>query len=163
MIRPAVPADVPALVQLVRDLAEYERAPEEAVATEAQLHDVLFGPQAAVFCDVAEVEGEVVGMAVWFLSFSTWLGRHGIYLEDLYVTPSRRGEGHGKALLATLARRCVERGYGRLEWSVLDWNTPAIDFYVGLGAVGMDGWTVHRLAGEPLADLATEAPPPVSP
>ena len=154
---------MPAIVQLVRDLAEYERAPEEAVATEAQLHDVLFGPQAAVFCDVAEVEGEVVGMAVWFLSFSTWLGRHGIYLEDLYVTPSRRGEGHGKALLATLARRCVERGYPRLEWSVLDWNTPAIDFYVGLGAVGMDGWTVHRLAGAPLAALATEAPPPTSP
>lgn len=163
MIRPAVPADVPALVQLVRDLAEYERAPDEAVATEAQLHDVLFGPHAAVFCDVAEVEGAVVGLVVWFLSFSTWLGRHGIYLEDLYVTPSRRGEGHGKALLATLARRCVERGYGRLEWSVLDWNTPAIDFYVGLGAVGMDGWTVHRLAGAPLAALATEAPPPVSP
>ena len=158
-----MPADVPALVQLVRDLAEYERAPEEAVATEAQLQDVLFGPQAAVFCDVADVEGEVVGMAVWFLSFSTWLGRHGIYLEDLYVTPSRRGEGHGKALLAMLARRCVERGYGRLEWSVLDWNTPAVDFYVGLGAVGMDGWTVHRLAGAPLAALATEAPPPVSP
>jgi GNAT superfamily N-acetyltransferase len=163
VIRPAVPADVPALVQLVRDLAEYERAPEEAVATEAQLHDVLFGAQAAVFCDVAEVEGEVVGLAVWFLSFSTWLGRHGIYLEDLYVTPSRRGEGHGKALLATLARHCVERGYGRLEWSVLDWNTPAIDFYVALGAVGMDGWTVHRLAGAPLAALATEAPPPASP
>jgi GNAT superfamily N-acetyltransferase len=163
VIRPAVPADVPALVQLVRDLAEYERAPEEAVATEAQLHDVLFGPHAAAFCDVAEVEGVIVGMAVWFLSFSTWLGRHGIYLEDLYVTPSHRGEGHGKAMLATLARRCVERGYGRLEWSVLDWNTPAIDFYVGLGAVGMDGWTVHRLAGAPLAALAAEAPSPASP
>ena len=163
MIRPAVPADVPALVQLVRDLAEYERAPEEAVATEAQLHDVLFGPQAAVFCDVAEVEGEVVGMAVWFLSFSTWLGRHGIYLEDLYVTPSRRGEGHGKALLATLARRCVERGYGRLEWSVLDWNTPAIDFYVGLGAARMEEWTVHRMTGPALASLAAEASAPTKP
>ena len=147
----------------MRDLAEYERAPDEAVATESQLHDVLFSPQAAVFCDVADVEGEVVGMAVWFLSFSTWLGRHGIYLEDLYVRPSHRGAGQGKALLATLARRCVERGYGRLEWSVLDWNTPAIDFYVGLGAVGMDGWTVHRLAGALLAALATEAPPPASP
>jgi GNAT superfamily N-acetyltransferase len=163
VIRSAVPADVPALVQLVRELAEYERAPDEAVATETQLHDVLFGPRAAVCCDVAEVEGVVVGMALWFLSFSTWLGRHGIYLEDLYVTPSQRGRGHGKALLATLARRCVERGYGRLEWSVLDWNTPAIDFYVGLGAVGMDGWTVHRLAGAPLAALATEAPPSASP
>jgi len=163
VIRPAVPADVPALVQLVRDLAEYERAPGEAVATESQFHDVLFGPRPAVFCDVADVEGEVVGLALWFLSFSTWQGRHGIYLEDLYVTPSQRGAGHGKALLATLARRCVEQGYGRLEWSVLDWNTPAIDFYVGLGAVSMDGWTVHRLAGAPLAALATEAPPPASP
>jgi len=166
VIRSAVPADVPVLVELVRDLAEYERAPEEAVATEAQLHDLLFGQQPAVFCDVAEVDGQVVGMALWFVSFSTWLGRHGIYLEDLYVTPARRGEGHGKALLATLARRCMERGYGRLEWSVLDWNRPAIDFYVGLGAVGMDGWTVHRLSGEPLAGLAAlaiEAPPPASP
>jgi GNAT superfamily N-acetyltransferase len=163
VIRPAVPADVPALVQLVRDLAEYERAPEEAVATEAQLHDVLFGPHAAAFCDVAEVEGVVVAMAVWFLSFSTWLGRHGIYLEDLYVKPSHRGEGHGKALLATLARRCVERGYGRLEWSVLDWNTPAIDFYLSLGAGRMEEWTVHRLAGAPLAALAAEAPSPASP
>jgi GNAT superfamily N-acetyltransferase len=163
MIRPAVPADVPALVQLIRDLAEYEKAPEEAVATEAQVHDVLFGPSPAVFCDVAEVDRNVVGMAIWFTSFSTWLGRQGIYLEDLFVSPSHRGEGHGKALLATLARRCVERGYGRLEWSVLDWNTPAIDFYVGLGAVGMDGWTVHRLSGEPLAALAGEAPPLATP
>jgi GNAT superfamily N-acetyltransferase len=163
MIRPAVPADVPALVQLIRDLAEYEKAPEEAVATEAQVHDVLFGAAPAVFCDVAGVDGTVVGMAVWFTSFSTWLGRQGIYLEDLYVSPSHRGEGHGKALLATLARRCVQRGYGRLEWSVLDWNTPAIDFYAGLGAVGMDGWTVHRLSGEPLAALAGEAPPLLTP
>ena len=156
MIRPALPADVPALVQLVRELAEYERASKEAVATEAQLHDVLFGSQAAVFCDVAEVEGDVVGLAVWFLSFSTWLGRHGIYLEDLYVTPSRRGEGHGKALLATLARRCVERGYGRLEWSVLDWNQPAIGFYKKLGAVPMEDWTIFRLTGDALARLAEQ-------
>jgi GNAT superfamily N-acetyltransferase len=163
MIRPAVPADVPALVQLIRDLAEYEKAPEEAVATEAQVHDVLFGAAPAVFCDVAEVDGTVVGMAVWFTSFSTWLGRQGIYLEDLYVSPSHRGEGHGKALLATLARRCVQRGYGRLEWSVLDWNTPAIDFYAGLGSVGMDGRTVHRLSGEHLAALASEAPPLLTP
>jgi len=163
MIRPAVPADVPALVQLIRDLAEYEKAPEEAVATEARVHEALFGSAPAVFCDVAEVDGTVVGMAIWFTSFSTWLGRQGIYLEDLFVSPSHRGEGHGKALLATLARRCVERGYGRLEWSVLDWNTPAIDFYVGLGAVGMDGWTVHRLSGGPLAALAGEAPPLVTP
>ena len=157
MIRPAVPADVPALVQLVRDLAEYERAPDEAVATEAQLHDVLFSPQAAVFCDVAEVEGEVVGMAVWFLSFSTWLGRHGIYLEDLYVTPSHRGEGHGKAMLATLARRCVEQGYGRLEWSVLDWNQPAIDFYRRLGASVLPDWRICRMTPEQFTRLAGQS------
>jgi GNAT superfamily N-acetyltransferase len=163
VIRVARPEDVGAMVGLIGDLAEYERARHEVQITDADLHGALFGAKPAVFALVAEADGEVVGVALWFLTFSTWLGRHGIYLEDLYVTPSRRGEGHGKALLATLARRCVERGYGRLEWSVLDWNTPAIDFYVGLGAVGMDGWTVHRLAGTPLAALATEAPPPVSP
>ncbi|HEY8093135.1 MAG TPA: GNAT family N-acetyltransferase [Acidimicrobiales bacterium] len=163
MIRPAAPADVPALLGLVRELAEYERAPEEAVATKAQLDDVLFGEDPAVFCDVAEVDGSVVGMAIWFLSFSTWLGRHGVYLEDLYVTPDRRGEGHGKALLTTLARRCVERGYGRLEWSVLDWNRPAIDFYLALGATGMDEWTVHRITGAALIDLAGIAPDPSTP
>jgi GNAT superfamily N-acetyltransferase len=106
---------------------------------------------------VVEIDGEVVGMAIWFLNFSTWLGRHGIYLEDLYVTPGHRGGGHGKALLAHLAQRCVDAGYGRLEWSVLDWNTPAIDFYVGLGSVAMDGWTTHRLAGDALAALARQA------
>jgi GNAT superfamily N-acetyltransferase len=163
VIRPATIDDVPALLQLVRELAHYERAPDEAVATGDQLQDVLFGPHPAVFCDVAEVDGVVVGLAIWFLSFSTWLGRHGIYLEDLYVMPEHRGAGHGKALLATLARRCLERGYGRLEWSVLDWNTPAIDFYVGLGATRMDEWTVHRLAGTPLDELAAEAPRADSP
>jgi GNAT superfamily N-acetyltransferase len=163
MIRPARPGDVPALLRLIRELAEYERAPEEAVATEAQLTDILFGERPSVFADVAEQDGEVIGMSIWFLSFSTWLGRLGIYLEDLYVTPDRRGEGHGKALLATLARRCVERDYGRLEWSVLDWNTPAIDFYVGLGASRMEDWTVHRLTGPALDALATGAPPLPSP
>jgi GNAT superfamily N-acetyltransferase len=158
VIRPARPADVPALLQLIRELAEYERAPEQAVATAAQLDAALFGEQPRVFCDVAEEDGEIVGMALWFLTFSTWLGRHGIYLEDLYVTPRRRGHGHGKDLLATLARRCVEQGYGRLEWSVLDWNEPAIGFYVGLGAAGMDEWTVHRISGDALERLAQAAP-----
>ena len=158
MIRSARPTDVPAVLQLIGELADYERAPEEAVATAEQLDRALFGDRPAVFCDVAEEDGEIVGMALWFLSFSTWLGRHGIYLEDLYVTPARRGRGHGKALLATLARRCVEHGYGRLEWSVLDWNEPAIGFYVGLGASGMDEWTVHRLTGSALGNLAREAP-----
>jgi GNAT superfamily N-acetyltransferase len=158
VIRPAVPTDVPAIVGLVRELASYERAAEEAVATDEQVRAVLFGQHPTVFCDVADVHGTVVGIAVWFENFSTWLGRHGIYLEDLYVTPARRGEGLGKALLATLARRCVERGYGRLEWSVLDWNQSAIDFYVALGATAMDGWTVHRLTGVALDTLAREAP-----
>jgi GNAT superfamily N-acetyltransferase len=163
MIRPARPEDVPILVRLIHDLAEYERAPEEAVASEERLLDALFGDRPAVYCDVAESDGAIVGMAVWFLSFSTWQGRHGIYLEDLFVSPDRRGEGHGKALLATLAQRCVDRGYGRLEWSVLDWNTPAIDFYVALGASGMDEWTVHRLTGDSLEALAKEAPPQPNP
>jgi GNAT superfamily N-acetyltransferase len=163
VIRPARPADVPALLLLIRELAEYERAPEQAVATAEQLDEALFGDQPKVFCDVAEDDGEVVGLALWFLSFSTWLGRHGIYLEDLYVTPSRRGHGHGKALLATLARRCVEEDYGRLEWSVLDWNEPAIGFYIGLGATGMDEWTVHRITGDALDRLAHDAPASTGP
>jgi GNAT superfamily N-acetyltransferase len=158
VIRPAVPDDVAAVLGLIRELAEYERAPAEAVATAEQLDRALFAERPVAFCDVAEVEGAVVGMALWFRSFSTWLGRPGIYLEDLYVTPAHRGGGHGKALLATLARRCVQEGYGRLEWSVLDWNRPAIDFYLSLGAERMDEWTVHRVAGPALAALAREAP-----
>ena len=148
------------MLALVRELAEYEREPDAVEATEAQFREVLFGPQPTVFCDVVEVDGAVVGMAIWFLNFSTWLGRQGIYLEDLYVTPAHRGAGHGKALLADLARRCVDAGYGRLEWAVLDWNTPAIDFYVGLGATGMDEWTTHRVTGEALATLARQATGP---
>jgi GNAT superfamily N-acetyltransferase len=155
VIRPARPADVPAIVALVQELAEYERARDEAKATVDDLERALFGPSPAVFADVAEVDGEVVGFALWFLNFSTWLGRHGIYLEDLYVQPAHRGAGLGRALLAGLARRCVERGYGRLEWSVLDWNEPAIGFYESLGAVRMDEWTVHRLAGDALRTLGT--------
>ena len=157
MIRPALPPDVPAIVRLIQELAEYERARHEARATEHDLQTALFGPAPAVFCDVAEVDGEVVGFALWFLSFSTWLGTHGIYLEDLYVEPEHRGTGIGRALLAGLAARCVARGYGRLEWSVLDWNEPAIDFYRTLGAAPMDEWTVHRLTGAALQRLGTGA------
>lgn len=163
MIRPAVPDDAPAILGLVRELAEYERALDAAVASVDQLNSVLFSDHPAVFCDVAEVSGDVVGISIWFRSFSTWLGRNGIYLEDLYVTPTHRGEGHGKALVATLARRCVERGYGRLEWSVLDWNKSAIDFYRSLGAVAMDEWTVHRVSGPALEILAQDAPAPIAP
>jgi GNAT superfamily N-acetyltransferase len=157
VIRPATPSDVPALLGLVRELAEYEREPDAVEATEDQLHEVLFGSSPAVFCDLVEIDHEVVGMAIWFLNFSTWLGRHGIYLEDLYVTPTHRGAGHGKALLTHLARRCVGAGYGRLEWSVLDWNRPAIDFYIGLGAIPMDEWTTHRVTGDALTALARQA------
>ena len=152
MIRPAVPADVPAVLALIRELATYEREPDAVVATEAGLTEALFGATPAVYCHVAEDAGEVVGFALWFRNFSTWLGRHGVYLEDLYVRPTHRGRGFGKALLTTLASIARERGYGRVEWAVLDWNTPAQDFYRSLGAVPMDEWTVWRLAGDALRD-----------
>ena len=142
---------------MIRELAEYEREPNAVVATEAMLHEALFGDSPAVFGLIAEDEGVTVGFALWFLNFSTWLGRHGIYLEDLYVRPEHRGSGHGKALLAELARICVERGYGRFEWWVLDWNTPAIDFYRSIGAEPMDEWTVQRVTGDALTDLAAQA------
>ena len=154
MIRPATPADIPALHALIRELAEYEKALEEAKATEEQLHEALFGDRPAAFAHIAETEsGEVVGFALWFLNFSTWRGVHGIYLEDLYVRPTARGAGHGKALLTELARICVERGYQRLEWSVLNWNTPSIAFYDSLGARPQDEWTVYRLTDEALTKL----------
>jgi GNAT superfamily N-acetyltransferase len=145
---------VPAICQLVRELAEYERAAEQAQATEDDLRAALFGQQPAVFAHVAETGGQVAGFALWFLNFSTWTGRHGIYLEDLYVTPSMRGHGLGRALLAELAGICVQRGYARLEWWVLDWNTPSIGFYRSLGAVPMDEWTTFRLTGQALSELA---------
>jgi GNAT superfamily N-acetyltransferase len=154
MIRPATPADVPVIHRLIRELADYERSLAEVTATEQDLHDSLFAAQPAVFAHVAEHEGEVVGFALWFLNYSTWLGKHGIYLEDLYVTPQQRGRGLGKGLLAELAEICVQRGYGRLEWWVLDWNAPAIGFYRSIGAIGMDEWTVQRLAGPALRALA---------
>ncbi|RPK79252.1 putative acetyltransferase [Streptomyces sp. ADI97-07] len=140
---------------MVRELADYEKALDEANATEEQLREALFGelPAAYAHVAVADEDGEVVGFALWFLNFSTWRGVHGVYLEDLYVRPERRGAGHGKALLAELARICVERGYGRLEWSVLDWNAPSIAFYESLGARPQDGWTVYRLTDGALAGL----------
>ena len=155
-VRPARPGDVPAILAMVRELAEYERAAQEARASEDQLRDALFADRPALFGHVAEDDvGEVVGFALWFLNFSTWLGRHGIYLEDLYVRPSARGQGHGRALLAELAGIAVGRGYGRLEWWVLDWNEPALSFYRSLGAVPMDEWTVHRVTGDALRALAS--------
>ncbi len=152
-IRPAAPADVPAIVGLVHELADYEREPESCLLTADQLTAALFGPAPALFGHVADVEGEVVGCALWFLDFSTWRGVHGVHLEDLYVRPAHRGAGLGRALLARLAAVCTERGYARLEWSVLDWNAPSIAFYRSLGAESMDGWTTFRLDGTALAAL----------
>ena len=154
MIRYAEPRDVEAIVGLVQELATYERAPDEVQLTPALLNDALFGTTPAAFCHVAEVDGNVVGMALWFLNFSTWVGVHGIYLEDLYVQPQHRRSGLGRALLQTLAQVAVDRNYGRLEWAVLDWNEPAIAFYQSIGAVAQDEWTVHRVSGRALRALA---------
>ncbi|MGW1996152.1 N-acetyltransferase family protein [Embleya sp. NPDC001921] len=156
MIREATAADVPAIHTLVRELADYEKLLHEVKSTEVQLHTALFGPNPAAFAHVAEDEesGEVVGFALWFLSFSTWEGVHGIYLEDLYVRPEARGTGHGKALLKHLAEICTTRGYARLQWAVLDWNTPSIAFYDSLGATPEREWLGYRLTGTPLAALA---------
>ncbi|MET9530925.1 MULTISPECIES: GNAT family N-acetyltransferase [unclassified Streptomyces] len=154
MIRNATAADVPVIHAMVRELAEYEKALDEARATEAQLHEALFGERPAAFAFIAQTpQGEPAGFALWFLNFSTWRGVHGIYLEDLYVRPELRGGGYGKALLTELARTCVERGYERLEWSVLNWNEPSIKFYESLGARPQDEWTVYRLTDDALAGL----------
>jgi len=155
-IRPIEERDVDAVVGLVHELADYERAAEHCLLTSAQLHAALFAPSPALFGHVAEVDGAVVGCALWFLNFSTWRGVHGLYLEDLYVQPAHRGAGIGRALLARLAAVCAERGLARLEWAVLDWNEPSIGFYRSLGAVLMDEWTVFRLDGAALAKLGRE-------
>ena len=156
-VRRARPDDVPEIIAMVRDLAEYENALDEALATEDQFQQALFGPDPKVFAHVVEHVADdyrLGGFALWFLNFSTWLGRHGLYLEDLYVRPELRGSGYGKLLLSTLARECVDHDYGRLEWWVLDWNEPAIGFYQSIGAVPMDEWTVQRVTGEALIRLA---------
>jgi GNAT superfamily N-acetyltransferase len=157
MIREIEERDVEAVVALVHELADYERAAQHCHLTAAQLRAALFGPAPALFGHVAEVDGVVVGCALWFLNFSTWRGVHGLYLEDLFVQPAHRGAGLGRALLARLAAVCAERGLGRLEWAVLDWNAPSIGFYRALGAVTMDEWTVFRLDGDALAALGREA------
>lgn len=154
-IRAATPADVPTILRFVKDLATYEREPDAVKATEADLQRVLFGPRPYAEAIIAEEAGVPLGFALFFHNFSTWEGRPGIYLEDLYVTPEARGQGVGKALLARLAALAVERDCARLEWSVLDWNAPAIAFYRSLGAVAMDEWTVNRVTGEALKALAT--------
>jgi GNAT superfamily N-acetyltransferase len=158
-VRPAAPGDVPVILRLVRELAEYEKALDAVDASQEQLREALFPADRApaTFAHVAEVGGEVVGCAIWFLSFSTWTGTHGIWLEDLYVTPAQRGSGLGEELLRTLAAICVERGYSRLEWWVLDWNAPSIGFYQSIGAVAQAEWTRFRLDGGALDTMA--APP----
>ncbi|MER5644559.1 GNAT family N-acetyltransferase [Streptosporangium sp. NPDC002524] len=154
MIRPATPDDVPAIIDMIRGLAEYEKALDEVRNTPGMLHETLFGPSPSVFCHIAVDGDRIAGFAIWFVSYSTWLGTHGIYLEDLFVHPDHRGGGYGKKLLATLAGICVERGYGRFEWSVLDWNTPAIDFYRAIGAEPLGEWDRYRLSGPALEKVA---------
>ncbi len=153
-IRSAQIGDAALIVELIGELAAYERLAHEARASVADIEAALFGPQPKVFCDLAEVDGQPVGLALWFYNFSTFVGRHGLYLEDLYVQPRARGAGVGKALLAHLAHRCVAEQLGRLEWSVLDWNAPAITFYDRLGSVSMEDWRIRRLSGEALRAVA---------
>ena len=153
MIRPATVSDAPVILELIKELAEYEKAPNEVVATTKDIESTIFATDPKVFCDLVEIDNQVVGMAIWFLNYSTWQGKHGIYLEDLYIKPEYRGRGLGKALLQHLARLCNERGYGRFQWWVLDWNSPAIEFYHSIGASPMSEWTVYRVEGEPLKRL----------
>ena len=153
-IRPACVEDVPIILELIRDLATYERAPNEVTATEEQLVDVLFGTRPAAEVLLAFEGKSPVGFAVFFHNFSTWLGRPGLYLEDLFVKPDKRGKGYGRALLVDLAKIARDRGCGRMEWAVLDWNEPAIKFYRALGAKPMDEWTVFRLTRDGIARLA---------
>ncbi len=157
-VRPAAPPDAPLIFAMIRELADYERLLHEAAARQEDIAAALFGAAPKVFCDIVEVGGAPVGFALWFYTFSTFRGRHGIYLEDLYVRPEHRGRGAGKALIAGLARRCAAEGLARLDWAVLDWNAPSIAFYDNLGARPNADWITYRLAGEPLRALAeTEA------
>ena len=153
-IRRARPDETALILSLIRELAEYEKLLHEVEATEAMIGEALFAANPRLFCEVAEWNGEPAGFAVWFINFSTFSGRSGIYLEDLFVRPAQRGKGIGKALLVHLARQCVANGWSRLQWSVLDWNTPSIEFYKSLGAELMDQWTVCRVGGAALTALA---------
>ena len=152
-IRPAKSEEVGEVLQLIQDLATYEKAPEQVEASKEDLLNTIFVKDPRVFCDLVEVDGQVAGMAIWFLNYSTWQAKHGIYLEDLYIKPEFRARGYGKALLKHLAQICDKEGYGRLQWWVLDWNSPAIEFYRSFGAEAMDEWTVYRTSGQALKDL----------
>lgn len=152
-IRPAKREEVGEVLQLIQDLATYEKAPDQVEASKDDLLNTIFAKEPRVFCDLVEVDGQIAGMAIWFLNYSTWQAKHGIYLEDLYIKPEFRARGYGKALLKHLAQICDKEGYGRLQWWVLDWNSPAIEFYRSLGAEAMDEWTVYRTSGQALKDL----------
>ena len=156
ILREARPGDEAGLLACIRGLAEYEREPDAVENTVDALTRTLFGQTPHAFAHVVERDGEIVGIAIWFLTYSTWTGTHGIWLEDLFVDDAQRGRGYGKALMASLAAVCVERGYARFEWSVLDWNEPSIAFYRSIGAVPMDEWTTQRLTGTHLEQLARE-------
>jgi len=153
-VRHATPADAAVIHQFILDLADYEKLLDTVTATEADTAAALFGDNPRAFADIAELDGQPVGFSLWFYNYSTFVGRHGIWLEDLFVRPSARGSGAGKALLVNLAKRCVEEGLGRFEWSVLDWNAPSIAFYDSLGAASMDEWIIRRLTGDGIRKLA---------
>jgi GNAT superfamily N-acetyltransferase len=155
-IRSAQISDLPVILQFIHDLAKYEKAPNEVELSLSDLKESLFAENPQVYCLISELDGKATGFAVWHLNYSTWLGRHGVYLEDLYVDPKYRGLGHGKAMLRKLAQICIERGYKRLQWWVLDWNETAIEFYKSIGAQPMDEWTVFRVSGSSLEKLATD-------
>ena len=157
LIRAAQISDVPAIHKLIVELAIYEREPDAVVASITDIETNLFGPDPVAYCHVAEVQGEIVGIAIWFLNYSTWLGKAGLYLEDLFVRPEFRGQGIGMDLMKILAKLCVERGYERFQWWVLDWNEPSINFYKSIGAVAMDEWTVYRLSGSALKNFAASS------
>lgn len=154
VVRPARRGDESGILALIHALAVYEREPDAVENTAEMLGASLFGDEPRVFAHVVERDGAVVGIAIWFVTYSTWTGRHGLWLEDLYVDERERGRGYGKALMKTLARVCVERGYGRFEWTVLDWNAPSIAFYRAIGADPMDEWTTQRMTGDALERLA---------
>jgi GNAT superfamily N-acetyltransferase len=156
VLRRARRGDEDGILDCIRGLAEYEKEPDAVQATAEDLQRALFGPSPSVFAHVVEKGGQIVAIAVWFVNYSTWTGRHGIYLEDLFVHEGERRHGYGRALLKALAEVCAQRGYRRLEWSVLDWNEPSIRFYRSIGAAGMDEWTVQRLSGDALAQLAAD-------
>jgi GNAT superfamily N-acetyltransferase len=157
MIREAKIGDVQAIHDLIVELAIYEKEPDAVIASASDIEANLFGSDPVAYCHVAEVEGQVVGIAIWFLNYSTWLGKAGLYLEDLFVKPEFRGSGLGLQLMKTLAQLCVDRGYERFQWWVLDWNEPSINFYKSIGAEAMDEWTVYRLSGSALKSFAASS------